>query len=206
MRVQASNLPLSLPHDQCNSSFCTITCIAQAKENISLYLTELSRVFFQKENMRNKATWWLSVFYSLCIQSFVKRALWEMETEISDSSFFVCKEYLKLPVSLFIGSSGFYDPLSSWFTVSEVEGEPQGPTSIDYREAIVAVNKNVWEADGIRGSSDFLKRLFADSVTGEHPTLNYLFIHKDTQDLDLIRAGTKRAAELSAYPNGQEAP
>jgi hypothetical protein len=45
-------------------------------------LGELSRVFFLKENMREKTTWWLSAFYSFCIQSFVRKALIEVEKVI----------------------------------------------------------------------------------------------------------------------------
>lgn len=46
--------------------------------HLTLYSRELSRVFFKKENLNSRRPWWLSAFYSFCIQSYVRRALIEL--------------------------------------------------------------------------------------------------------------------------------
>lgn len=53
--------------------------------HIGLYLQELSRVFFKKENGKCRHPWWLSAFYSFCIQSYVRRALVELAKDIQDT-------------------------------------------------------------------------------------------------------------------------
>jgi hypothetical protein len=148
--------------------------------NISLYLDELSRVFFKKENMRSKTTWWLSAFYSFCIQSFVRKALLDLEKDSLVFETLAGRDYLRHPVHLFIAISSTDDPL--------VRPMPCGPggklkttTTIeepnldDYQEARLAVCQSTWLADGIIGSYDYLGRLFEDdeilkqSVIGDSP-------------------------------------
>jgi hypothetical protein len=110
-------------HILCEGFYCNVNCIAHLTSALTFYLDELSRVFFKK-NMRNKS-WWLSAFYSLCIQSKVRRCLIELITaEPRSKETLGAKQYLQLAVRLFVGSSGVYDPLVqvfssepvSWFT------------------------------------------------------------------------------------------
>jgi hypothetical protein len=108
--------------------------------------------------MREKTTWWLSAFYSFCIQSFVRKALIELGKVIILPSF-ASRDYLKLPVRLFIASSGSYDPLCEVPT-STSDGETH---SNDYREVQLAVSQSKWSSEGIDGSGDYLKRLFEDN-------------------------------------------
>src|SRR5450756_1173675 len=51
-------------HQACSKSSCLFDCIRKVNIDIDLFLTELSRVFFAKENMRAREKWWLSTFYS----------------------------------------------------------------------------------------------------------------------------------------------
>jgi hypothetical protein len=148
-------------HDQCIPSLCKIECVAQLESSISLYLEELSRVFFKKENMRNKVPWWLSAFYSFCIQSFVKKALWVIKTNMADERLLVCEEYLRLPINLFSASSGLLDPLSlkgksGRYLFEGFAGDAEGPDLRDYKEAQIAASRGDWEAKGIGGFMDYL--------------------------------------------------
>lgn len=161
--LRVPNLSKSLDiisHQVCGCrGTCKIKCIAALEMNISLYLDELSRIFFKKENMRKKDSWWLSAFYSFCIQSFVRKSLIELDNG-SDAS----KQYLHLPVRLFIASSGVYDPLaedwSQMRTLSNLDSGNRDPK--DYQEAQLAVSCSKWKSAGISGSAQFLKRIFED--------------------------------------------
>lgn len=127
--------------------------------HIAIFLEELSRVFFKKSNLRNKETWWLSMFYSLCIQSIVRRALMALtdsaQNEMSDSVV-QAKQYLYLPLRLFIASSGPFDPLNRPPT-NEMNGVLD-----DYERAAKAVNQSSWSSNGIQSSGDYLRSLFED--------------------------------------------
>jgi len=105
--------------------------------------------------MLAKEQWWLSTFYSFCIQSRVKKLLIALETEQSDGGFDACREYLQLPIKLFIAVSNKYDPL----LVVALEC-----TYIFERLAVDAYN---WEANGISGSAEYLRKLFANSEEHE---------------------------------------
>lgn len=50
-------------HQACTGSTCRFGCIAKLSVDIKAFLDELSRVFFTKENVRAKESWWLSTFY-----------------------------------------------------------------------------------------------------------------------------------------------
>ncbi|CCD50690.1 similar to transcription factor Cys6 [Botrytis cinerea T4] len=82
----------------------------QVKEEASRYIEQLSKVFFKKENLRGK-TWWLSVFYSLVIQSLVRAIL---KAIVADGGVEIpssINQYLHLAVRLFVATSGAHDPL-----------------------------------------------------------------------------------------------
>ncbi|KAH8789646.1 hypothetical protein BGZ57DRAFT_786541, partial [Hyaloscypha finlandica] len=153
-----------LSHQFCTKSplpTCKVNCI----ENLSLYLNkfldELSRVFFQKQDMRSKA-WWLPIFYSFCIQAVVRRALITLTEGPQGQRFELTwvKEYLHLAVRLFISTSGSYDPLTQSF---EDDGSLQsGDLSKleDYEAARVALGV---PSNDFTSSGDYLKRIFEDS-------------------------------------------
>jgi hypothetical protein len=131
--------------------------------NITLYLDELAKVFFKKDNRRNKGLSWLSTFYSFCIQSLVRTALLEITkirtiigTCTTDPA---ATQYLYLPLRLFIASnSGPKDPL-----FSDENSEIESPGFEDYKQAREAVNYAHWSSTGIQNSGEYLKRLFQDN-------------------------------------------
>jgi len=58
-------------HSWCTESSCKFNFINNLNLELDLYYDHLQNVFFKKENMREKESWWLSAFYSFCIQSMV---------------------------------------------------------------------------------------------------------------------------------------
>jgi hypothetical protein len=167
MRVKAAGFLKEPAHGFCSPSSCKIECISNLDMHLSLYLDELSRVFFKKENMRNKKPWWLSIFYSFCIQSTVRKALIVLENDAvisnTDGGSLVRKQYLHLPVRLFIASSGPYDPLIKCASSSHSSADRDGPSALDCEVACIAVNQAEWNLRGIRCSGDYLKELFEDA-------------------------------------------
>ncbi|KUJ23554.1 uncharacterized protein LY89DRAFT_663965 [Mollisia scopiformis] len=86
LRAQASGL-LSTPwHSICESHNSKLDDVRNLNVHLRLYNKELSRVFFQRENLRNRRPWWLSAFYSFCIQSYVRRALIKLNMELKPTS------------------------------------------------------------------------------------------------------------------------
>jgi hypothetical protein len=130
--------------------------------SITHYLDELAKVFFKKDNRRNKELSWLSTFYSFCIQSLVRTALLEI-TKIPTMTGTcatnpAATQYLYLPLRLFIASnSGSKDPL-----FSDENSEIESPDSEDYKQAREAVNYADWSSTGIQNWGEYLKRLFQD--------------------------------------------
>ena len=78
MRIQSSGHLSEACHQSCKPQSCDVGCVANLEAHLSRYLNELSRVFFLKENLRDIKIWWMSGFYSLCIQSIVRRALLQL--------------------------------------------------------------------------------------------------------------------------------
>jgi hypothetical protein len=147
-------------------------CISTLDLHLNLYLDELSRVFFKKENLRTR-NWWVSAFLSFCIQSLVRKALIALFADEAPDRSLGAREYLRLPLRLFIASSGIHDPLMRDLAL---DCEPQGsdkklPSSQDYKLAQIAVQKDTWLARNIKSSADYLRLLFEDDekdITDAH--------------------------------------
>ncbi|KAH6667853.1 hypothetical protein B0J14DRAFT_488902 [Halenospora varia] len=148
-------------HQVCTISSCKIECISNLEMHVNLYVDELSRVLFRKDNKHNKR-WWLSVFYSLCIQSYVRRGIVELvkPENIENPSFLVhpAWQYLLLAVRLFIASSSTYDPL----TGSVALAEAYGSRAEDIAAAKKAVNRESWESMGVTSSAEYLWNIYSE--------------------------------------------
>jgi hypothetical protein len=153
------------------------------------YLAELSSVFFKKENMRSKS-WRLSIFYSLCIQSIVRKALINLlgNGESANASL-GAKQYLHLAVRLFIASSGIQDPLMRNFS-AELENLPDDEASRneDYRLAQYSTQQKIWPSIGVTSSADYLKYIFED----------------DGNDMDIELHATDAEVEISSGDDEDE--
>ncbi|KAE9370065.1 hypothetical protein N431DRAFT_559356 [Stipitochalara longipes BDJ] len=160
-------------HRLCETDVCQIDCIRTLEEHLGFYLKELSDVFFKKENMRIKETWWLSTFYSFAIQGLIRRLVQRLS--YTSSSKLSTDQYLRLVVRLFIASSGDYDPLTRDYA-SLGKGKDAKPLYIsDLQEAKNAVDQISWSSRGILSSADYLKNLFEDdggdiTINGMAPT------------------------------------
>jgi hypothetical protein len=151
-------------HQFCTKSrlpTCKVNCIANLSLYLNKFLDELSRVFFQKQDMRSKA-WWLPIFYSFCIQAVVRRALITLTKDPQFQRFELTwvKEYLHLAVRLFISTSGSYDPLTQSFGDDGSLQSGDLPKPEDYEAARVALGV---PSNDFTSSGDYLKRLFEDS-------------------------------------------
>ena len=171
LRAQKAGLLKAQWHRNCDSSSCKLGCIEAIRVNVALYLQELSRVCFKKENLRNKRSWWLSTFYSFCIQSAVRKALIALArdapADLRGESSIYAKQYLHLPIRLFIASSGNYDPVKStddWHSADVNDGN-DFPTE-DYGRARLVVQFEEWASHGVSGSADHLRRIFEDTGDG----------------------------------------
>ncbi|TGO51188.1 hypothetical protein BOTNAR_0365g00050 [Botryotinia narcissicola] len=112
LQVEFKNHQPRLGEKVTSSNFCKDRNVDSLMFAIKRYVEQPSKVFFKKENLRGK-TWWLSVFYSLVIQSLVraimKAIVGDGGAEIPSS----INQYLHLAVRLFIVSSGAHGPLVS---------------------------------------------------------------------------------------------
>jgi hypothetical protein len=160
LRLKYSGFLDIVSHRTCDAAACKVDCIAQLSSALSKYVAELSCIFFKKENMRSKS-WRLSIFYSLCIQSVVRRALVSLvSNKGSINACLGAKKYLHLGVRLFIASSGTYDPLFSAGSKALVDGDV--PRVDDYILARYALRLETSAPVGITSSADYLKYVFED--------------------------------------------
>ncbi|KAH8751860.1 hypothetical protein F5882DRAFT_420198 [Hyaloscypha sp. PMI_1271] len=168
LRVIAAGKLKSFSHRNCKTELCQIDCITNLDADVSRYINELSRVFFLKESTRNIRTWWISGFYSLVIQSFVRRALIEVIPHISSQGFEArcrgAREFLQLAVRLFVAATRSYDPLirQSPEDYGSACPEDGGLHLMEVRIVQLAVKQADWRSSAVQDSGVYLKRLFQD--------------------------------------------
>ncbi|KAE9379873.1 hypothetical protein N431DRAFT_476935 [Stipitochalara longipes BDJ] len=211
MRIQNSKYIDGFGHRTCEPSSCHIECINKLDLSLKQYLDELSRVFFLKENMRNIKSWWLSGFYSLCIQSVVRQALIKIETYNAPAGWgtreVAPKQFLQLAVRLFVTSSPVPDLLVSDLPQSYPSGELPEEMVWDMhcKVAQVAVKQDNWIENGMKNSGDYLKRIFEDdgqtlilgNVKAIEATENQ-FLGVEATDNDPIKSHSSAPARLNS--------
>ncbi|KAF8864006.1 hypothetical protein BDZ45DRAFT_74428 [Acephala macrosclerotiorum] len=144
---------------------CYITPIASLEASMSGYIGELSRVLFQKEKMRKVRTWWLSVFYSLCIQNFVRQVLLQFQGCMEPENRSIgAQQYLHLAVRLFLAYSRKYNPLNqkSQKEFGATMSHDDALFESEIAVARMAVAYDSWKSVGIKSSKDYLNLLFED--------------------------------------------
>jgi hypothetical protein len=153
-------------HHSCLSTACKVDCIRNLQFEIDHYINELSTAIFKKENIRNRK-WWLSAFYSFCIQSFVRQALIilvDSNKEAIPSTGLNARSYLHTAVRLFTAISGNSDPMNQQ-AVAELSmqlDESEKFLIEQYQVAQLAVYQDRWTKMRLVSSGDYLKRLFED--------------------------------------------
>lgn len=173
VRVQSSCTLTKAAHQACCSSSCKIDCLSRLDAKLKTYLNLLSKVLFKK-NSKNCRDWWLSVFYSLCIQSYVRKSLitfvshqgqGENAKKMTTSS--TTSQYLYLAVELFAACNDTgkkYDPLSyNLDKLSKSEASVIEIHSLNFEQAKlaqIAVQQTSWGQKHISGSYAYLREQF----------------------------------------------
>ncbi|KAH9995010.1 hypothetical protein F4779DRAFT_631719 [Xylariaceae sp. FL0662B] len=173
LRIYDAGLMTSELHDDCKSAKCQVQPFQSLSFNIRSFIEELSKVILRKENRPHDRRWWLSVFYGLWIQSYVRRVIrfvGQPENQpgiLSPEMQRNCSEYLLLGLELFDAASASFDPLLlAW----SLENEPHDP-KLDlrlmkyYRLAQKILLTEQWTMRSITNSIDYLSRLFQDMDT-----------------------------------------
>jgi hypothetical protein len=145
-----------------------VKCLSDLSIHLEVYLELLSRVLFRKENIRSNRqwSWWLSTFYSLCIQSLVRKLLVVIVDGQNNVSYSLnsvpAKQYLHIALRLFLASSGTYDPLVSSYTTDDTKLlDPEDAKRAEqYKAAQTAVQQATWTDQGITSTRDYLIGLF----------------------------------------------
>ncbi|KAK4183042.1 Fez family zinc finger protein 2 [Podospora australis] len=216
LRLHSGSLLSPGSHDECSASQCQVECIRSLYLRLSGYLDELSSVMFHKENMRDRR-WWLSTFYSLCIQSYVRHALIAIEKQLLFKSVddvpaedLSTTQYLHLAAVLFTAASAKYDPLIGGrlqyaLTEDAVIPETSVP-ELAHSAARTAFEVNSWADAGIRTSYQFLRKLlqigsldFVEQTKIE--TLKSLPPHRKTSSLS-----SSMTTDSPITPNPQLSP
>ncbi|KAL2136494.1 hypothetical protein VTI74DRAFT_3513 [Chaetomium olivicolor] len=169
LRLHSVGLLTPGAHEDCSGGQCQVECIRNLSSQLATYIDELSAVIFNKENMRDRR-WWLSTFYSLFIQSYVRHALIAIEKQLRFRSpddvpleDLTATQYLHLPAVLFMAASAKYDPLLDGrlqyaLTENSVITETSVP-ELHHAAARMACEVDKWPEFGIRTPYQFLRRL-----------------------------------------------
>lgn len=169
LRLHSANLLSPSEHEDCGGGQCQVECIHSLRTQVSAFVDELSSVIFNKENMRDRR-WWLSTFYSLYIQSYVRHALIIIEKQLRFPSSddistedLTATQYMHLPAVLFTAASAKYDPLLDGrlqyaLTDNSVIPETSVP-ELHHASARIACEVDKWPEAGIRTPYQFLRRL-----------------------------------------------
>jgi len=168
------NCMIENPHLDCTRNKCKVRCIADLEKSLNSFLTELSKVFFKKDNLRSR-DWWLSAFYTFCIQAMVRRGLQELISyrNIDDPShpdhtkWSAVQQYLIIAVRLFVAITGSYDPLvkdySAIGVTSILKTVGEKASDENFKAAQIAVKQEIWNSNGIANSIQYLQNLFEDN-------------------------------------------
>lgn len=167
IQEQEENKLQSSSHTTCTSFECKIDSVDKLNAYLKGYIRLLSDVIFKK-NAKLGKDWWLSVFYSFCIQSFVRGALLTLVSKFDVNQITAVSQYLHIAVNLFFvicnATGKGYDPLSYDFhNLSVVETFVLTRSYLrveDGRLAQIAVQNKLWELNGIDSSYDYLGQLF----------------------------------------------
>jgi hypothetical protein len=161
LRVNAAGWLTDNIHNTCELRSCRVDCISNLTTSLSIFIDGLSKVFFKKENMRNKS-WWLSMFYSFCIQSMVRKILIKLSSAPSMPirAFSGARQHLYLALRLFNATSGIYDPLG-WDLPFQSSGSLKEASLFeDVQRAKFATDQDNWKFFGISSSAEYLSQLF----------------------------------------------
>ncbi|KAI1763577.1 hypothetical protein GGR53DRAFT_531425 [Hypoxylon sp. FL1150] len=167
LRLHDGGYLTSEAHNKCAANKCQVNAVQDLSSNIMSFIDELSKIVFKKDNRLHERRWWLSAFYSLWIQSHVRRiilAMCQSKVQLSADMRRACSDYLLLALNLFDAASACFDPLiSSWSLEEE-------PSNMDlrlmkyYLHAQKALLSDQW-ARTSSSSMNYLRRLYQDAYS-----------------------------------------
>ncbi|KAI0860218.1 hypothetical protein F4860DRAFT_223880 [Xylaria cubensis] len=161
-------------HANCDIQQCRVESFRKLSSGISAFIEEFSRIVFRKENRATERKWWLSAFYGLYIQSFVRRTIVFVEDQslahLRDHHPELhrnCSSYLTLATNLFEAASASYDPLiSAWSLEKEPIDHKFDVRLIKYyRLAQQALKADLWAQRNIQSSFEFISLAFGEDLT-----------------------------------------
>ncbi|KAI1771162.1 hypothetical protein F4818DRAFT_214457 [Hypoxylon cercidicola] len=151
-------------HNKCATSKCQVNAIQDLSSNIVSFTDELSKIVFRKDNRLHERRWWLSAFYSLWIQSHVRRIILTMsqsKVELSADMKRACSDYLLLALDLFDAASASFDPIISAWSLEEEPSNMDLRLMKYYLHAQRALLSEQW-ARPIGSSVKYLRWLYQD--------------------------------------------
>ncbi|KAI0555638.1 hypothetical protein F4679DRAFT_519291 [Xylaria curta] len=159
-------------HADCDPQQCRVESFRELNSGISAFIEEFSRIIFRKENRATERKWWLSAFYGLYIQSFVRRTITFVEDQslahLRDHELHRnCSSYLNLATNLFEAASASYDPLvSTWSLEKEPIDHKFDVRLIKYyRLAQEALKTDLWAQNDVQSSFEFISIAFGEDLT-----------------------------------------
>ncbi|KAK3336308.1 hypothetical protein B0T19DRAFT_447441 [Cercophora scortea] len=170
LRLNSANLLSVDAHNNCQAHECQVHYIHDLGLHIRAYIDELSSVIFNKENMRDRR-WWLSTFFSLYIQSYIRHALTTIEKQLCfpavddvPAEDLTSTQYLHLAAMLFTAASAKYDPLlggRQQYALTDNSVIPEAMIPEPHQSsAKAACEIEKWPEAGIKNPYQFLRRLF----------------------------------------------
>ncbi|KAI1496193.1 hypothetical protein F5X99DRAFT_84001 [Biscogniauxia marginata] len=181
LRLYGSGFLTPTLHADCHIHECEVESFRLLNSNFRPFLEELSTVIFRKENRPADRKWWLSAFYALYLQSFVRRVIMLLEklslANLSASSRALHQDfstYLHLAIELFEAASASYDPLMSTWSLDKEPSESKLDLRLIkyYRIAQQALNTAQWPQGNTHSSVEFLNGLYYDGPPVNSAGLN----------------------------------
>ncbi|KAF4627878.1 hypothetical protein G7Y89_g10271 [Cudoniella acicularis] len=147
-------------HEACDWTECKVESITNLETHLKMYLSELSQVFFKKDNLR------------------IRRGLMELtcdQHEFTQGSgqCLTARRYLCLALKLFVATSSTYDPLMGDYSSTTVgyfaSSRTDSEVSLDQEFIIAqeAAQQSSWKTTGFSSSLQYLQNIFEDSEDPE---------------------------------------
>ncbi|KAI0435633.1 hypothetical protein F4803DRAFT_557798 [Xylaria telfairii] len=170
-------------HVNCDFQQCRVESFRTLNCSINAFIEEFSKVIFRKENRVNERKWWLSAFYGLYIQSFVRRTIVFVEdqslTYLRDyhpEPGRKCSDYLSLATELFKAASASYDPLMSTWSLEKEPIDHKFDVRLIkyYRIAQEALKTKFWTLHNVQSSFEFISLAFGEDPSSTRDQKNEL--------------------------------
>ena len=160
LRLHSADLLSADLHGDCRRESCQVACLDNLSRTINTYIEDLASVVFKKVNLRDRR-WWLSVFYSLCIQAYVRRTLLIIEkqlifpnTDDPAPELLNSTQYLHLITVLYTAVSFQHDPITGRTLQPSLLEEVTDPeASVPeqyYTSARTVCGSDLWMKEGIK--------------------------------------------------------